>query len=263
MDNWITILTFTYPHEAHLVKGKLESEDISVQIKDELVAQVNNFYSTAIGGVKLQVLEKDFDKAYLILINAGYIKEQKTEQNRILSQFDLFTSRIPVFGKLIIEMRLIIAIALILVIIIVPVFILSIPSKLEVLTKNRWCVESIFYKGQELTPNSYGIKLKSTYDNCYETMSFNENGEVIFPGINSYSERAHWEYRNDSIIITQLPDVRNFAINENLEIIKTKPNKDTSIYRGSFKLEINNNRIALLSDSLTIIGKVFSFNYSF
>ena len=46
MDNWITVISFIYPHEAHLAKGKLESEGFEVVIKDELTVQVNNFYST-------------------------------------------------------------------------------------------------------------------------------------------------------------------------------------------------------------------------
>lgn len=50
MDTLTTVLSFTYPHEAHLAKGKLESEGIEVFLKDELTTQVNNFYSHAIGG---------------------------------------------------------------------------------------------------------------------------------------------------------------------------------------------------------------------
>ena len=41
-------VTFTYPHEAHLAKNYLESEGIETEIRDELTAQVNNFYSNAI-----------------------------------------------------------------------------------------------------------------------------------------------------------------------------------------------------------------------
>jgi len=53
MKDWVTLLTFTYPHEAHLAKGRLESEGIEVQITDELTVQAYNLYSNAIGGVKL------------------------------------------------------------------------------------------------------------------------------------------------------------------------------------------------------------------
>ncbi|MBN2894097.1 MAG: DUF2007 domain-containing protein [Bacteroidales bacterium] len=77
--NWITILTYTYPHEAHLAKSVLEAEGIPVFIKDELTAQVYNFYSTAIGGVKLQVPESDFQSAYELLKAGDLIPEIKAE----------------------------------------------------------------------------------------------------------------------------------------------------------------------------------------
>lgn len=76
MSNWITVITFIYPHEAHIAKSVLESEDIPVFIKDELTAQVNNFYSTAIGGVKVQVPETEKEKAIELLREAGFIKEE-------------------------------------------------------------------------------------------------------------------------------------------------------------------------------------------
>lgn len=67
MNKLVTIKTFTYPHEAYIVRGKLESEGIETFMKDELTVQVHNFYSNAVGGVKLQVLEKDVEKASSIL----------------------------------------------------------------------------------------------------------------------------------------------------------------------------------------------------
>jgi len=75
MENWKTIITFTQPHEAHFAKGLLESEGIETIIRDELTAQVNNFYSNAIGGVKLDVKEFDLINATSILKEGGYIKE--------------------------------------------------------------------------------------------------------------------------------------------------------------------------------------------
>lgn len=75
MDNWVTVLTFTYPHEAHMAQGFLESEGVETMLKDELTTQVNNFYSNAIGGVKIQTKEKDYDNAIEILQRGGYIVE--------------------------------------------------------------------------------------------------------------------------------------------------------------------------------------------
>ncbi len=70
MNSWITIATFMHPFQAHLAKTKLESEGIDVLIQDELTAQI---YSTAIGGVKLQVEESNVEKATQILKESGTI----------------------------------------------------------------------------------------------------------------------------------------------------------------------------------------------
>ncbi len=75
MENWKTVITFTQPHEAHFAKGLLESKGIETIMRDELTAQVNNFYSNAIGGVKLDVIECDLSNATTILREGGYIKE--------------------------------------------------------------------------------------------------------------------------------------------------------------------------------------------
>lgn len=83
MDNLRTLIAFTLPQDAHLAKGFLASEGIETIIKDELTAQVNNFYSNAIGGVKLQVKESDYENGLLILKKGGYIHSEITEETKI------------------------------------------------------------------------------------------------------------------------------------------------------------------------------------
>ena len=84
MDDWKIILTFTYPHEAHMAKGYLASEGIETLIQDEMTAQVNNFYSNAIGGVKILVRSNDYDEGLKILQKGGYIHaEDKVEDIKI------------------------------------------------------------------------------------------------------------------------------------------------------------------------------------
>lgn len=62
-----TIARFTEPYLAHIVKGRLEAEGVPAVIKDEHIVSMNWLYSFAVGGVKVQVLESDFDRAQLIL----------------------------------------------------------------------------------------------------------------------------------------------------------------------------------------------------
>ncbi len=63
----VTIATFNLPIEAHIVKGRLESEGIEVFLADEHTIAMNPFYSAMVGGVKLQVAETDVDEALRIL----------------------------------------------------------------------------------------------------------------------------------------------------------------------------------------------------
>jgi predicted RNA-binding Zn-ribbon protein involved in translation (DUF1610 family) len=63
----VTIATFTYPHEAAILKSRLQSEGIQYFSKDENTLQVQPFYSNGIGGVKIQVLESDIMKANKIV----------------------------------------------------------------------------------------------------------------------------------------------------------------------------------------------------
>jgi len=83
MSNWKPILSFTYPHEAHMVKNYLEAEGFNVIITDELTVQVNNFYSGAIGGVKLLINETDIERAVPILQEGGYLNKPEQEQRKI------------------------------------------------------------------------------------------------------------------------------------------------------------------------------------
>jgi hypothetical protein len=81
MDNLITVISFTYPHEAHMAKGYLESNGIETFIKDEYTVQVNNFYSNAVGGVKLLTKESDYDKSIQLLKDVDYIKDKNLKNN--------------------------------------------------------------------------------------------------------------------------------------------------------------------------------------
>ncbi|MCW3785766.1 DUF2007 domain-containing protein [Plebeiibacterium sediminum] len=81
MDNQKIIYRSTYPHDAHMVKTYLQSEGIHSVIIDELTAQVNNFYSNAIGGVKLLVNENDYSAGINVLQKGGYISDGNEQEN--------------------------------------------------------------------------------------------------------------------------------------------------------------------------------------
>ena len=75
MREFVTLMNLTYPADVIAPKGKLESEGIEVLVKDELTVQVHNFYSNAIGGIRLQVPAEDFERAKTILLENGLLEE--------------------------------------------------------------------------------------------------------------------------------------------------------------------------------------------
>jgi hypothetical protein len=111
LDNFVTIKTFTYPHEVAIIRGRLESEGIECVTQDELMAQVNPFYSNAIGGVKLQVRERDLPQAIDILKETGYLTDADFLPTPLFIKFDKATSGIPLLKDLRVEFRLMVIVA--------------------------------------------------------------------------------------------------------------------------------------------------------
>ncbi len=186
--------------------------------------------------------------------------EKQIDEN-LLTRIDKSTTNFPLIGKLPLEIRLLIFTTIILIAIVTPLVILAIPSKLEMLTENSWCVDNLYYKRQELTPNSTGLKLSSEYDNCLETMDFRSNGIVTLPGVDSHGVWCRWEFRNDSLIISRF----NIDKDSKNKIKPTGTGKiiKESIFHGKYSLEIRNNMIKMQSKDLTIIGKIHRFNFPY
>jgi predicted nucleic acid-binding Zn ribbon protein len=63
----VTIITFDDAISAHVLKAKLESEEILCFIHDENIVTLNPLYNFAVGGVKLKVNEKDATRALEII----------------------------------------------------------------------------------------------------------------------------------------------------------------------------------------------------
>lgn len=71
----IILKTFDNSIEAHLLKSKLESENIECFIIDENMVTLNPLYSNAVGGIKLSIESADLQKAQII------INEIETQKN--------------------------------------------------------------------------------------------------------------------------------------------------------------------------------------
>ena len=100
MDTFVTIKTFTYPSEAYILRGKLESEGVVCFLKDELNVQTNPMNSNAYGGVKLQVKESDIQQTIEILKAGGYKLDDDSSPPKFFVNIASRTSNIPLFKKL-------------------------------------------------------------------------------------------------------------------------------------------------------------------
>lgn len=92
-----------------MVKVYLESRGVPCFAQDELTVQVNQFFSPAVGGVKLQVAEEDFEQAKQLLEEAGYLSEKDDllkERESKIAKLDKSTSSIPLIGSWRLEYRL-------------------------------------------------------------------------------------------------------------------------------------------------------------
>lgn len=63
----ITFKTFDNSIDAHILKIKLESEDIMCFLFDENIVSINPLYSNLVGGIKLKINEEDLERAKEII----------------------------------------------------------------------------------------------------------------------------------------------------------------------------------------------------
>lgn len=75
-----TIAFFNLPHETAVPMALLESEGIECFLPDESTVQVYNFYSNAIGGLRLQVKTEDAPRAIEILQKGGFLPSGNEEE---------------------------------------------------------------------------------------------------------------------------------------------------------------------------------------
>jgi hypothetical protein len=235
MNDWVTVASFNYAHQAELLKGRIESEGITCNLKDELTATANPFYSNAIGGVKVQVRQDDVEKTIPILKELGYTIDNDENYNVEVKRIVKFTERIPFIKKLPLERRytiLILLLALVLGIVITGFYFATNPGLTKRLAGSNWCVSQVVFNGNNYRPYSTGVKIVTL--GCNETMSFSSSANL--PGINCPAVSAEWYLRNDSLIMTNADNLQQ-------------------VYNGAYKVDISNRgEIILRSASTTIYG---------
>ncbi len=234
-------MTFTFPTEVAVVKSKLESEGIECEVLDEHTVQVHNFLSHAIGGVRLQVAESNFKKARVILEENGLVqKESESNQSSIEK-----TINNPKFQR-IVKYSLVGLITTV-VLFALTMFVyryLNQPSEYELLTERNWCLDYFVYQNEEFVPYTVAKGVKFNFiGQCIETLSFDNTGNVHFPGFNSSRINGKWKLENDFIKVTKV-DTLDFLL------------------ESRYEYTINQRELVLKSDSLTIYCSILRYgNY--
>lgn len=72
----VTLKTCDSAIEAHMIRSKLESEEIACYVFDENMVTLNALYANAVGGIKLKINRFDIDRALLVL--------EEIEQNKFV-----------------------------------------------------------------------------------------------------------------------------------------------------------------------------------
>lgn len=72
-------MSFSFTHEAHMVRAFLESAGIETELRDEMAAQLQEL-AVAVGGVKVLVKESEYDNSIKLLREGGYINGDKEEE---------------------------------------------------------------------------------------------------------------------------------------------------------------------------------------
>lgn len=106
MERWITIITLNYNYEAEIVKGRLESEGMQVNITNIIINQIY-----PIDRLHIQVRPQDVGLAVDILREIGY-NIRKNEPKSLLQYIDEQTNRIIIIGRLPVVIRVIIIAAI-------------------------------------------------------------------------------------------------------------------------------------------------------
>lgn len=106
MDKIVEITRFTYPADAQILRSLLESEGIECYLKDELSNQILGSY-VDIGGVKVEILEKDVPRALEIMEAGGFPVETNNEPEQ-LKALSSFSDRIPFLRKYPLEKQIMI-----------------------------------------------------------------------------------------------------------------------------------------------------------
>lgn len=137
----------------------------------------------------------------------------------------------------------ILALVILLLLLATPVFFYLRPSKADKLAKNPWCVDAIIYKKKLIGPKTLHAVFM-VYSNgtrpCYENATFQKNGELSLPGIDSRAIAGSWSIDKDNHIRINVDTLGkifkgtySFYLSENTLVLRSA---QTEIYAHNDKV---------------------------
>lgn len=237
IDNWVVVYRIELLMDAYLLKAKLELEEIEVQILDELTVEAVPFYSTAIGGIRIQVRESQKAEAIQFLHREGYLKEEIGKPNKLVHWLNATTLKIPFLRKFRFEFRLLVFVASLLLMLILPFALGSVPSISDQLVENTWCVREVRYKNEILNPDrSY---LLVHFNNCAEMLDFSEDRRATISAyLNALKMKSWNEYKGGIYIHSE------DSLGDSTQL---------NVFEGAYTVHIKNNQMKLVSPTTRII----------
>ncbi|MDR0766450.1 MAG: DUF2007 domain-containing protein [Odoribacteraceae bacterium] len=100
MNKLVTVMTFNDPVEVSILRGRLEAEGIRNFARDEMTSQILPLVSDAIGGIKLQVRERDVKRTVRLLRLEGYAGRGDFSPSPLELKLYRFFSRVPLLKRI-------------------------------------------------------------------------------------------------------------------------------------------------------------------
>ncbi len=196
-EDYVKVATFTFPYNLYVIRTLLEAKGIDTCLKDYHIIQVCNFYSIAVGGIKLKVPESQKGLAISILIKEGFLLEKDFQPSVLWKKLKDVTAKIPLLNKFTFVSRYISVVTVFSILItisgIFPFFPEETNGKNEInLVNEDWCLQYIKFKRTKYVPKSIPDSHQVKLHDCPEMIHFKASGQLNMPGFTTPRLQGKW-----------------------------------------------------------------------
>lgn len=163
-----------------------------------------------------------------------------------LQKLDDGLARLPVLKTWQPAARLFLFVALVLVLLITPLVISMQPTVDEQLRAGMgtWSIDELQIDGKDTTTNTFGISMQYTNERSTMGSLMFREGEVTFPGLNSYSGSAWWSVGDDQLTIDHA-------------------NEQAKVFEGIYTVSFSGDQLTLKSQRVYIHAHAVRLNLPF